>query len=393
MTISFWQRAEMGADVACDVAIVGGGIIGASTAYWLKRLHPRLNVALLDAHTFGFGATGRNAGFLLQGAAVDYATDIQRYGQEKAALLWDFTLENRNLIAAEFDAERIQFASTGSVLLAGDAAEGDRLHVSAALLSESGQAVSYWRADEVTRQTRGIDYAAGIFIRSGACLNSQRLLREIAGRSGAQLLEHHPVHDLQPVSERIALYTPRRRVLAGRVIFALNAYLPQLLPETQAYIRPVRAQMFATKPLPSWLEYPLYSHEGYFYLRQLPDGELLMGGARHLHTDEEVGYDDTTTPALQKDLSDYLLHHFPHLNQALKAAPITQRWSGTMAFTPDGLPLIGNAHGIEGCTWAAGFNGHGMGYGFRFGKLLAEMHDSVYPNNRFARIFSVDRLT
>ena len=391
MTISFWQHAEMGPDVTCDVAVVGGGIIGASTAYWLKRLHPTLNVALLDAHTFGFGASGRNAGFLLQGAAVDFATDIERYGPQNAALLWDFTLDNRNLIAAEFDAARIQLAATGSVLLAGDSAEAERLHASAALLSESGQSASYWNANEVTSKTQGIGYGGGLHIESGACLNSQRLLREIAGRSGAQLLEYHPVHDIQAEGERIALYTPRRRVCADRVILALNAYLPKLLPETAAVVRPVRAQMFATNPLKSWLPYPVYSHEGYYYLRQLSGGELLMGGARHLHTATEIGYDDATTSALQDDLLAYLLQHYPHLNQVVDTSLVSQRWSGTMGFTPDGLPVIGEAQGINGCMWAAGFNGHGMGYGFRFGKLLAQIYDGLYQNDRYARMFSIDR--
>lgn len=391
MTISFWQRAEMGPDVTCDVAVVGGGIIGTSTAYWLKRLHPTLNVALLDAHTFGFGATGRNAGFLLQGAAVDFATDIERYGLKNAALLWDFTLENRNLIAAEFDAARIQFAPTGSVLLAGDSVEAERLHVSAAKLSDSGQSVSYWNAKEVTSKTRGIGYEGGLYIGSGASLNSQRLLREIAGKSGAQLLEYHPVHDIQPEGEHIALYTPRRKVRANQVILALNAYLPQLLPENATLVRPVRAQMFATNPLKSWLAYPVYSHEGYYYLRQLSGGELLMGGARHLHTSTEIGYDDATTSPLQDDLLAYLLQHYPHLNQTVDASFVSQRWSGTMGFTPDGLPVIGEAQGMKGCIWAAGFNGHGMGYGFRFGKLLAQIHGGLYQNDRYARMFSIDR--
>lgn len=391
MTISFWQQAETGPDLACDVAVVGGGIIGTSTAYWLKRLYPKRSVALLDAQTIGFGATGRNAGFLLQGAAVDFATDIQRYGEDLAALLWAFTLENRNLIAAEFDAARIQFSPSGSVLLAGDAAEDQRLQASATLLHERAQAVRYWDAGEVASKTKGIGYQGGLYIKSGACLNSQLLVREIAGTSGAQLLEHHPVYAIRPDGGRIALFTPRRRVLADRVVLALNAYLPKLLPETASVIRPVRAQMFATQPLEPWLKYPVYSHEGYYYLRQLAGGELLMGGARHLHTAGEVGYEDATTEALQNNLRQYIKNHYPHLTGGLDASNISQQWSGTMGFTPDGLPIIGKARGIDGCIWAAGFNGHGMGYGFRFGKLLAQSHDVMYPNGHYERIFSIDR--
>jgi glycine/D-amino acid oxidase-like deaminating enzyme len=391
MTVSFWQRADLGPEVSCDVAVVGGGIIGASTAYWLKQQHPERDIVLLEAETLGYGASGRNAGFLLQGAAVDYATDVQRYGVERAEKLWDFTLENRQLIAAICTEEHIGFTGSGSVLLAGDAGEAERLLASAERLNARHQPVAYWNAERVEQEVRGRSFRGGLFIPSGATVDSLRLVREIAGLSGARLLEHHPVYELHPTGERIALLSPRRRVLATSVILTLNAYLPRLLPETSAFVRPVRAQMCATKAIDAGLPYPIYSHEGYYYLLQLPSGELLVGGARHLHEKDEVGYADCTTDALQADLLAYLKRHFPHLKPPDLTESIDHRWSGTMGFTPDGLPAIGYAGGLPQCLWAAGFNGHGMGYGFRFGQLLASIHDATHPNDFYTRMFSVSR--
>lgn len=52
---------------------------------------------------------------------------------------------------------------------------------------------------------------------------------------------------------------------------------------------------------------------------------------------------------------------------------VLQRWSGVMAFSPDALPFIGKVPELPGCYWTTGFAGHGMAYGFRFGRLLAEL--------------------
>ena len=156
-------------------------------------------------------------------------------------------------------------------------------------------------------------------------------------------------------------------VVAGRAMLAVNAWLPRLVATLAEKVRPVRAQMLATAPLPVRLSVPVYSHAGYFYLRQRTDGRVLLGGARHLHRDAEVGYADATTDALQQSLGAYLAEHFP----AFADAPVERRWSGTMGFSPDGLPRLGAVPGVPGAWWAAGFTGHGMGYALRFGELAA----------------------
>ena len=381
LTISFWQKDDLGVEIHCDVAVVGGGIVGCSTVYWLKNLDPSLNVALVESRTIGYGTSGRNAGFLLQGAAVDFVTDIERYGEDKADMLWRFTSENRGLIESELDPSRINLTPTGSLLLAGSSSEDERLMQSAELLRKRSVQAEYLSSDDVERDVKGIEFYGGLNISSGAGVHPLRLVREIAGTSGARVLEHHPVIDLNETTQGITLQTTRRQIHAQRVILALNAYLPQFLPETSSIIRPVRAQMLSTHPIPSWLNYPVYSHEGYYYLRQGSDGSLLLGGARHLFVDEETGYDDRTTPHLQQALTDYLNTHFPHTGPIR----IERRWSGLMGFTENGLPIVNIDS--DRYWWAAGFNGHGMGYGFRFGRLLAEMHLGM-DTNGYEKLFT-----
>lgn len=386
MTLSFWQRRDRAPALECDVAVVGGGLVGASTAFWLRRQRPAWDVALLDAGLLAAGASGRNAGFLLQGASSCYRADRETHGAKRARRLLHFTCENRALIAAELDGDTFGLRPTGSLTVAGSEAEDERLRQSAALLREDGVDADYLAPAALNERIGGRGFFGGLRVESGAVLDPHKLVRHLAARSEATLLEHHAVARITPQDNAALLETPVRRVRAGRVILAVNAYLPKLYPELSRFVRPVRAQMLATAPLPRWLEEPVYSHEGFFYLRQTAGGHVLLGGARHRHRAEEVGYATDPTDALQADLEAYLAEHFPHAS----GARVAQRWAGTMGFSPDDVPCIGAVPGLPGSYWAAGLAGHGMAYGFHLGRLLAARltggaspADDLFSTDRF----------
>ncbi|HMB93221.1 MAG TPA: FAD-binding oxidoreductase [Rhodothermales bacterium] len=387
MTVSFWQQNTREAEVSCDIAVVGGGIIGCSTAYWLRHLRPGLRVAMVEAGRLAQGASGRNAGFLLQGTAHDYLSDRETYGDDATRRLWHFTKENRDLIASELRSALFNLEASGSLSVAGTEEEDERMQAAVPFMRADGAPVAYIPPLETNRRLTAQGFFGSLYIPSGATLHPAKLVQHIAEASEARVLTHHRVVAIETQGEQVVLETPVRRIRAGQVVLALNAYLPLLFPQLSRYVQPVRAQMFATRPLrPRWLPLPVYSHEGYFYLRQLKDGTVLLGGARHLHRAVEVGYEDTTTPALQKDLLAYFHHHFSQTREA----QVAQRWSGTMGFSPDRLPVIGAVPGVPGSVWAAGFTGHGMGYGFRFGKLLAEVALEE-PRPAGLDLFSVSR--
>ncbi|HYE58868.1 MAG TPA: FAD-binding oxidoreductase [Rhodothermales bacterium] len=387
-TFSFWQRLGAAEDLACDVAVVGGGIAGVSTAYWLRRLRPNARVALVEGHRLAHGASGRNAGFLLQGAGSDYALDVARHGRETARRLWALTRENRDSLLAELDPAAFTFEPAGSLVAAGTPEEGARLRTAVPMMRADGYPAAYLTPADLHRRIKGQGFFGGLYVTTGGTLDPAALVRHIAARSEATVLEHHLVSDVHHWGKRLVLETRERRVVADRVVFALNAYAPLLLPSLAAYVRPVRAQMLATeRMLPRWLSQPVYSHDGFFYIRQHPSGHVLVGGARHLHEAHEVGHDDATTGALQADLEAYLQQHFPH-TQGVK---VERRWSGVMGFSPDGLPVVGTVPGSDGALFACGFTGHGMAYGFRVGRMLAELALGLPAAD--ADLFAPERLT
>lgn len=370
MTQSYWQASLREPTLEVDVAVVGGGIAGCSLAYWLKRARPSLDVAILEAGRLAHGASGRNAGFILQGISSDYVLDVERYGRERARELWQRTLENRNLLTAELDASRFEFEETGSVVAAGSEEEDERLRRAEQLLREDGIEATYLAAEEVNKRLGAREFRGGLFVPTGAVCHPARLVRAIASASGADVYEHHRVVGAEAVGERVRLETTGRVVYPERAVFCLNGYLGQLFPDLEAEIRPVRAQMLATQPLGKRpLEVPVYSHDGYYYLRQLRGGEVLLGGARHLHEADEVGYEDATTEALQADLHAYLEKHFPRFSQAA----VHCRWSGVMGFSEDRLPRLRPLPAVPGTWMLGGFTGHGMALGFGVGRQISKV--------------------
>src|SRR5690554_600677 len=298
MTTSHWQAdageapATESLPVRCDVAVIGGGIAGVATAYWLRQLDPSLGVVIVERTHLAHGASGRNAGFLLQGTDADFARTVEARGAEAARRLWRFTLENRDLLVGALGDADVGLACSGSVTVAGDEAEDARLRRAADLLRDDGIAVTYLPREEANRRLGSTGFFGALHVESGASIHPVRVVRALAERSGARVVEGETVRAVTSSGSGVRVTTDGGTLDAGRAVLALNAYLPQLVPDLARFVRPVRAQMLATEPLPHRLGQPVYSHEGYYYLRQLPTGEVLLGGARHRHVDAEVGYDD-----------------------------------------------------------------------------------------------------
>lgn len=365
-TTSFWQRRARERYEAVDVAIVGAGICGLSIAYWLRHARPGWRVLVLERKRVAGGASGRNAGFLLQGLATAYAEDVRVHGSEAAHRLWDLTLENRNQLIGQFGMDRLGAAESGSLTVAGTPAEAALLERSHELLAASGVQSNFLSSSEVNARLQSRGFFGAIEIPTGVVVDPYATCKAIA--IDTDVIEGVTVEDIVPLGDRCLVEADRCVVEASRVVVAVNAATGLLLPELVDVVRPTRAQMFATDPLPRALSQPVYTHEGYYYIRQLSSGEVLLGGARHKHFSAEVGFEDATTTSLQADLAAYLAEHFPWVGDYR----VGRRWSGTMGFSERRMPIVGEVPERGPVTWVGGFSGHGMSTAFALGRAVAE---------------------
>lgn len=318
-----------------EVLVVGGGITGVSL---LRRLAARgVKAALIERSSLAYGASGRNAGFLLEGTAANYGEAIELHGRGVAREVWDYTAENHRRLA-EALAGRARYRRNGSRTLAGSSAEARRLEEAAVLMAEDG-----WP----------VDYREGAILnpRDGELYPAEAVAALAADCPPGSIFEETALADLaSPPIE------------ADEVVLATNAFTAQLIEGIR--IAPVRAQMLATAPFATRVaERPTYADRGYQYWRQLDGGEVLVGGYRDRSIPEEVGYQLSTTPAIQQHLE-------AHLAGLGVTAPVTHRWAGTMGFTPDGLPLLGRLR--PGLWICAGYTGHGMAFAHLCAQTLAD---------------------
>ncbi|HEY8271610.1 MAG TPA: FAD-dependent oxidoreductase, partial [Pseudobdellovibrionaceae bacterium] len=122
MSISCWlDHSTKSLKKNYDFVIVGGGIAGLSTAYWLQKESPKYKIAILEKNRIGFGASGRNAGFVTCGSTAHFMKLYERFGISKAVEIWKFSEQNRKLLQEhiiEDQGSQIEYSQTGSCTIA-----------------------------------------------------------------------------------------------------------------------------------------------------------------------------------------------------------------------------------------------------------------------------------
>jgi gamma-glutamylputrescine oxidase len=303
-----------------DLCVVGLGAAGLRAAAEAARRG--LDVVGVDAGRPGDGASGRNGGFLLAGAADFHHVLARRIGAAGATALYRRTLEGlEEEISLAPDAVR----RTGSLRLAVDAAETADCREMAAAMRRDGIAVE----DAAGPWGRGLRFPHDAAMHPGRRCAA---LVQRAEDAGVRLVAHAPARRI----DAGAVVTDRVRISAPRTLVAIDGGLELVLPQLAADVRTGRAQMLATGPdaVPAAVvPAPVYARHGYDYWQRLPDGTLALGGGRDLGGDREWTADDAVTAVVQGYLERVLRERIG------TRAPVVHRWSGRLGFTRDRMPV------------------------------------------------------
>lgn len=386
---SLWVRLASGvADATAppparaDVVVVGGGIAGIATALHLARAG--LQPIVLEARTVAARASGRNDGQLLLGLGEHYNRIVSQFGAERARILWAFIRDNNVALKAELQAHvpECGLRDAGGLRLAQTPHEQSELQQASALLAAEGIAHDLLDATALHAVLPPAEGFCGALRLPGEAIVQPaamvRGLARVAAAAGARLHQGATVVALerQGTETRVQL-AGGGNVAASVVVLCTSALAPQLDPSgfLAAQVFPFRGQVLASDPLPQACIDPfggfaMSSNFCYEYFRTHAM-RFVIGGMRWSVKGQEEGTvdDDVSNPQVTANLLAYVARHFP----SLASVTFPHVWTGIMAGTGDGLPLLGALPGQPGVFVHLAFNGYGLSFAFAGGALVADL--------------------
>lgn len=393
--ISHWMRARgiapghtdahrpaLVGDARADVCIIGAGFTGLWTAFHLKQQDPGLNVVVVERETAGYGASGRNAGWLSPLVPGNRRIFSRTAGTRDAGeRLQRRMLDAVDEVLAIIDAEGIDAAAirSGNVVVARNQAAMQRLRRRLA-----GDRTWGYRPDEgfeltehdlrerinVNGAVGGLYYPTVGRIDPGGLV---RGLADVVERLGVTIHEQTPATGI----ESGTVHTVRGSVSAPRILRCTEGYSVAVADDPRRII-PINSSIIMTEPLPDaawrnigWSDKELFSDAAHVfsYSQRTDDGRILLGGRGHPYrfgsgTGGAGSVDQRTVSSLMERLHTM----FPVTRQF----SIAHTWSGVLGVTRDWCASVQyDAH--TGVGHAQGYAGHGVTSAYLAAKSLAEV--------------------
>jgi glycine/D-amino acid oxidase-like deaminating enzyme len=353
-----------------DVAIIGGGYTGLAAARTLARAGT--DVTLLEQHHLGWGASGRNGGFVLQGYKPEMAELARMVGPERARRMFRLTLEAMQLLERLIDEEGIacDFSRCGAVTLAAKPGHLPPLEQSGRFLrQELGYETELLCREDIGREIGSARYHGALLDPGGCSLQPAKYVRglgQAAERAGARLMEDTEVTRVKKVGGGFELGTSRGLMRAREVLAATNGYTPAALARLRRRVIPIGSYIIATKPLGEELARRLIpkgrvmndTKHLLYYFRLSPDGRMVFGG--------RASFTPASTQRSAAILASGMREVFPEL----AGAPIEYAWSGKVAYPIDRLPHAGR---LDGVHYSMGYCGHGVALATYLGTRMGEV--------------------
>ncbi|MEU0430580.1 FAD-dependent oxidoreductase [Streptomyces sp. NPDC006290] len=371
--ISFWYaddglpapREPLPGDASADVVVVGGGYTGLWTAYYLKKAAPFLRVTVLEQKFCGYGASGRNGGWLYNGIAGRdrYA---KLHGQEAAVRLqqaMNATVDEVVKVAAEEGIEA-DIHQGGVLEVAYTPAQLARLKAfHAHELSYGETDRELYGAKETAERIRVADAVGSAWTPHGARLHPVKLVKGLAAAVealGVTIHEQTPVTEIRPQHA----VTPYGTVRAPYILRCTEGFTANLKGQKRTWL-PMNSSMIATEPLTAgqWAEIGWEGREtlgdmahAYMYAQRTADDRIALGGRGVPYRfGSRTDNDGRTQQATIDALYEILVRFFP----SLTGVRVAHAWSGVLGVPRDWCATV-TLDRSTGLGWAGGYVGSGV---------------------------------
>lgn len=368
------EPAALTGDARTDIAIIGGGYAGLSAALHLAEAG--ISCRVLEAGPIGWGASGRNGGFVCLGASFLSPGDIaHRHGEEAARGFLNLQCEAIDLVDAltRDGGPHIARQADGILVIAHKPGRIKELTREGDELRALGGVTSEWIAPERLSEAgydSGMARYGGLLLHRGFSLNPLAYVRHLAGKAlaaGAILHAQSEVLSWRPESGGHVLATASGRLHARQVIVACNGFMPEHLhPALVGRVLPVQSNivvMASGDAPPEGIARIAGSNtrDLLWYFRQLDDGRLLIGGRG----------DTTGTARAATRMRRKLEAGAVEVYGARRAQRTEYFWRGFIAVTSNFLPAIGSLKDDATVHYAFGCHGNGVALMSWAGRALA----------------------
>lgn len=371
-TASFTGRPSFPAlteGVTVHTAVIGGGFAGLYTALGLAE-RGQTSVCLLEAERIGFGASGRNGGFVFAGYSLGEADLLRRVPPATAARLYQRTVAAVDRIRSRIAQYDIDCDLVDAGVLWVNWFRDDRM-----LKARQHLLARYYGSDwewvDRPRLRRWLDtgrYSAALFERNALHVHPLKLaagLAQAVAAHGVRVHEGTRVRAVLPQADgrfRLRL-NHGTEVVAEQVVISCGGYLERLEPRLARALLPIATYVVSTLPDPRVREAiatdaAIYDTRFAFdYYRRTVDRRLLWGG--------RISTRDATPAAVSRLLRTDIARVYPQFGDL----PIEHAWSGLMSYARHQMPQLGQLQ--PGLWYAQAFGGHGLAPTLVAGELLA----------------------
>jgi glycine/D-amino acid oxidase-like deaminating enzyme len=365
-------------NITADLAIIGGGFTGVSTAYHFKHRYPEKRVVLLEAKALANGASGRSGGQMLNwiyGTPRDDEMLRHVYQVTRAAM------DGIEAIIREHSLQ-VSYRRDGIVRVLTCSRNAEQAHADVERLQKLDIPVQYLDKQALSQHidVQGA-YGASFDPSEGQINGAQfvRAMRPVLISMGVDVYEQTPVLSVHE-GRTILLRTPQAEVHAEAIVLATNAYTPHL-----GYFRnmivPIISHVFATTALSAEQLKEIGWHNGagldndhirLSYLSLTKEGCIVFGGSA---TGFDYLYNNGVSFPPPKIQLDKMRRALSSILPASDHLVLSHRWSGAVALNSSG---VSGSFGVRGeyrnIFYAVGYNGHGVTLSNLAGRVLTDIY-------------------
>jgi gamma-glutamylputrescine oxidase len=384
--LGYWSRSQpaqnpaLAQDCSVDVAVIGGGLTGLSTAYYIRSASPGKSVAVLEAMGCGNGASGRNGAMLLTLTADRYMNFSSRPAMDKE--IYALTVANIRALSALSVTTGIdcELETHGALQVFDNAADAKDTSRYVQRARSLGMPVEFWDARQTAAAIGSAVYEGAFYDPNGGQLHPMKLVhlfKSAAENAGARIYENTLVEHIEEGRVHTLHLQSGHTVRANSLVLASNAFTPNL-GFFRNSILPVREYVAMTRPLSEqelsdsgWQLRAPFSDSNietyYFGLTQ--DRRIHIGGGPPRYdfdnTRSAPGADGTHYALLQREM----VRVFPKLS----GVEFEVKWNGLIDWSLDASPSVGYTGRYKNIFYGLGYSGHGVNLTSVFGRIIADL--------------------